>query len=68
MQAAVPAATVRSSEEKPAPAARNAAVDAYRGFVMFLMMAEVLRLSRVAATFPGNPFWRFLAFNQTHVE
>jgi len=43
-------------------------MDAYRGLVMFLMMAEVLRLSRVAAAFPGNWFWRILAYNQTHVE
>src|SRR5690242_20530752 len=32
----------------PQPVPRNVAVDAYRGLVMFLMMAEVLRLSRVA--------------------
>jgi len=46
---------------------RNIAVDAYRGFVMFLMMAEVLRLSHVAHAFP-NLFWHILAYNQTHVE
>ena len=28
---------------------RLASVDAYRGFVMFLMMAEVLRIAKVAA-------------------
>ncbi|HZT31298.1 MAG TPA: DUF5009 domain-containing protein [Bryobacteraceae bacterium] len=50
------------------PVARNIAVDAYRGLVMFLMMAEVLRLARVAQAFPGNPFWAFLAYNQTHVD
>jgi heparan-alpha-glucosaminide N-acetyltransferase len=47
---------------------RNTAVDAYRGFVMLLMMAEVLRLSQVARNFPGNWFWQFLSFNQSHVE
>ncbi len=46
---------------------RNTAVDAYRGFVMFLMMAEVLRLAQVARGFEGNWFWQFLAFNQSHV-
>jgi heparan-alpha-glucosaminide N-acetyltransferase len=51
----------------PVPQLRNVSVDAYRGFVMFLMMAEVLRLSRVAQALPGNPFWQFLAWNQTHV-
>jgi predicted acyltransferase len=47
---------------------RNVAVDAYRGFVMVLMMAEVLHLARVAQAYPGNWFWAFLGFNQTHVE
>jgi predicted acyltransferase len=49
-------------------APRNVALDAYRGLVMLLMMAEVLRLSRVAHNFPGNWFWAILAYNQTHVE
>src|SRR6266446_7369322 len=47
---------------------RNVAMDAYRGFVMFLMMAEVLQLARVARALPGNWLWRILAYNQTHVE
>ena len=47
---------------------RNLAVDAYRGFVMFLMMAEVLQLSRVARAFPESGFWHVLAYHQTHVE
>ena len=51
---------------KPAP--RNIAVDAYRGLVMLLMMAEVLQLARVARAFPGNWFWGFLAYHQTHVD
>lgn len=47
---------------------RNVAVDAYRGLVMILMMAEVLHLAQVAKAYPGNWFWAFLGFNQTHVE
>jgi heparan-alpha-glucosaminide N-acetyltransferase len=47
---------------------RNVAVDAYRGFVMLLMMAEVLRLSQLADAFPGNWFLGVLAYHQTHVE
>ena len=35
---------------------------------MLLMMAEVLQLSRVAHAFPGNGFWNFLAYHQTHVD
>src|SRR6202047_4657409 len=52
----------------PQPTTRNIAIDTYRGFVMFLMMAEVLQLSRVSHAFPGNPFWSFLAYHQTHVD
>lgn len=52
----------------PFSAARNVAVDAYRGLVMVLMMAEVLELARVARAYPGNWFWGFLGYNQTHVE
>jgi heparan-alpha-glucosaminide N-acetyltransferase len=60
--------TLQQTFRLPKAAARNVAMDAYRGLVMFLMMAEVLRLSRVAAAFPGNWFWQILAYNQTHVE
>jgi predicted acyltransferase len=47
---------------------RNIAVDAYRGFVMLLMMGEVMSFASVAHAFPGSLFWRILAYNQTHVE
>src|ERR1700683_2631957 len=47
---------------------RNIAVDAYRGFVMLLMMAEVWELARVSAAYPGNWFWAVLGFNQSHTE
>jgi predicted acyltransferase len=47
---------------------RISAIDAYRGFVMFLMMAEVLHLGRMAKTFPDNPVWQFLGHHQSHVE
>jgi heparan-alpha-glucosaminide N-acetyltransferase len=51
----------------PAPG-RLTSVDAYRGFVMFLMMAEVLRLSRVAQAVPDSGFWKFLGDQQSHVQ
>ena len=47
---------------------RNVAVDAYRGLVMLLMMAEVLELSRVSAAYPASRFWKILAYHQTHVQ
>ena len=51
---------------KTAPA-RLASIDAYRGFVMLLMMAEVLHIGKVAESFPGNPVWEFLKFHTDHV-
>jgi heparan-alpha-glucosaminide N-acetyltransferase len=51
----------------PAPAGRVASVDAYRGLVMFLMMAEVLRLGAVHKALPGSEFWSALAHHQEHV-
>ena len=42
---------------------RNISIDVYRGFVMLLMMAEVLRLSSLARAYPGNPILDFLAFS-----
>jgi predicted acyltransferase len=49
------------------PSSRIASVDAYRGLVMFLMMAEVWSFGRVSEASPGNPFWAFLDFCQSHV-
>lgn len=47
---------------------RVSSVDVYRGFVMLLMMAEVLRLSSVSSAIPESTFWKVLAFNQSHVQ
>ena len=54
------------------PSQRLASIDIFRGFVMFLMLAEVLHLGKVASTFNGDhsfwgDFWRFLALHQSHV-
>lgn len=58
--------------QQPTPVAtpppRLASIDAYRGLVMFLMMAELLHVSRVARNFPDNPIWQFLSFHTSHVE
>lgn len=47
---------------------RLVSLDAYRGFVMLLMLAEVLRLRKVADALPDSAAWKFLAHHQTHVE
>jgi len=56
------------SESIVSPPTRQISVDVYRGFVMFLMMAEVLHFSRVSRALPGNHFWQFLSYHQSHVE
>src|SRR5205823_2223669 len=50
-----------------APPSRLGSIDAYRGLVMFLMMAEVLHLSTVGKA-TGSAFWKFLGDQQTHAE
>jgi len=47
---------------------RLTSLDAYRGLVMLLMMAEVLEFWKVAEARPNSGFWRFLASQQTHSE
>jgi predicted acyltransferase len=46
---------------------RVASVDVYRGFVMLLMMAEVLSFRHVSESLPASTFWRIFYFNQDHV-
>ena len=56
-----------STESSGQSPARLVSLDAYRGFVMFLMMAEVLSLANVARALPDSRFWAFLAHHQDHV-
>ena len=51
-----------------APARRVGSIDAYRGLVMFLLMAEALHLGQMARNFPESSLWKTLAYHQTHVE
>lgn len=46
---------------------RIASIDAFRGLVMFLMLAEALRLWTLQRAFPESGFWAFVAFHTTHV-
>lgn len=56
-----------NQDHKSAPA-RLASIDAYRGLVMFLMMAEVVRLRSLAEAFPSSKILAILAHHQDHVE
>ena len=66
-QAAHPTRQSIITEYTDTRVSRNISIDVYRGFVMLLMMAEVLRISSLAGAYPGNPILDFLAFNQSHV-
>jgi heparan-alpha-glucosaminide N-acetyltransferase len=51
------------------PQVRIASVDAYRGFVMFLMLAGgALHLPKLAKEYPDNPVLMWLGWHQDHVE
>jgi hypothetical protein len=76
---AAPRAPVPPSAIRPSAAALSAglagdapqrilSIDAYRGFVMFLMMAEILHLSGIAANFPDSTSWQQVGFHTSHVE
>ena len=46
---------------------RLVSLDAYRGFVMFLMAAEMLHIPQVAKHFPDSAIWQWLKFHSEHV-
>ncbi|MGD0539281.1 MAG: DUF5009 domain-containing protein [Verrucomicrobiota bacterium] len=50
------------------PPERLTSLDAYRGFVMLLMMGEVLSFCRVSEALPQSGFWHLLCHHQSHVE
>ena len=52
---------------QPQAPARVMSLDAFRGFVMFLMLAEAMRLWTVHEVFPASRFWWFVAYNTEHV-
>lgn len=68
MSIASPPLQTSQEEPKVSIPPRLMSIDAYRGLVMFLMMAEVLRLTTVARALEGkSDFWNLLAWHQTHV-
>jgi heparan-alpha-glucosaminide N-acetyltransferase len=51
-----------------APPDRLASLDAYRGFVMLLMISAGLNISRVAVNFRESAVWQFLAHQTDHAS
>ena len=65
--AAPPAAPpVRAEPIAPAASRRLVSLDAYRGFVMLLMISAGLQISRVATHFKDSALWQFLAYETDH--
>jgi len=57
----------RSPSPGVSPVMRVPSIDAFRGFVMFLMLAEAMSLWTLHGAFPSSGFWAIVAFNTTHV-
>jgi len=57
----------RSPAPVASPVTRVPSIDAFRGFVMFLMLAETMRLWTLHDAFPSSAFWAAVAYNTTHV-
>ncbi len=65
--AAATTETLSQPTVEPGAKIRIASIDAFRGLVMLLMVAEAMRLWTVAQAYPGSRFWAFIAFNTEHV-
>jgi heparan-alpha-glucosaminide N-acetyltransferase len=63
-----PVVVATVSKTRTEPSARLVSLDAFRGLVMVLMLAEVMRLPVVAQAFPQSLFWRIIGFNTEHVQ
>ena len=54
-------------QASPATKVRIASIDAFRGLVMFLMLAEAMHLWTLHTAFPQSRLWAIVAYNTTHV-
>jgi predicted acyltransferase len=63
-----PTATSGSPSLATPAVQRVPSIDAFRGLVMFLMLAEVMRLWTLHDAFPSSGLWAIVAYNTTHVE
>ena len=65
-----PASQAQGSEppREAAGTSRIVSLDAFRGLVMTLMLAERMRLPIVARAFPQSAIWGLIAYNTEHVD
>ena len=62
------ATALAAAGRKTEPITRLLSLDAFRGFVMTLMLAEITRLHFVAEAFPHSILWGWIGFNTEHVD
>src|SRR4030081_1509227 len=67
LESPIPETAIPEPEPKPGGSTRLISLDAFRGFVMTLMLAEHMRLPEVARAFPHSALWGLIAFNTEHV-
>src|SRR5213594_4437499 len=68
LESAVDEGAVAAPERKAEGSTRLLSLDAFRGLVMTLMLAERMRLPEVARSFPHSALWGLIAFNTEHVD
>src|SRR5262249_28040644 len=66
VSAPAPAVTQGPAVSSPL-STRITSIDVFRGFVMFLMLAEAMRLWTLHTAFPESRFWSIVAYNTSHV-
>src|SRR5437773_3657157 len=68
LESPVEEAALAAPERKVEGRTRLISLDAFRGLVMTLMLAERMRLPEVARAFPHSALWGSIGFNTEHVE
>jgi heparan-alpha-glucosaminide N-acetyltransferase len=68
IQSSVEEVVIAPPGSKPEATSRLVSLDAFRGLVMTLMLAEVMHLPEVARAFPHSAMWALIAFNTEHVD
>ena len=68
VESPAPQAPITESQRSPETITRLVSLDAFRGLVMVLMLAERMRLPQVARAFPQSAVWGLIAFNTEHVD
>ena len=47
---------------------RLPSIDAFRGFVMLLIWADIFQFHKILKFYPDNKFWKFIVYHSSHVD